>query len=1323
MVPVWLTQDGSLRASTLNHALRVKGSESLPSFLPVDDVIHAEFSTGDMRTFLRSGVGFSELGTHEFIRDYLLRQWPDLTDKVRHEALRWLREAHMDNRLVVPGQPSLTDQLRQAQLVPTKQGDWRRGADVFFPSPWLTDIVGPQAPVIDPKVSPKITPELRRSRSHEKVPDPLRWERFWHLLDVQRFPSTSDLVAVVDECLVTPEPERRTRIQTVVHGLDRMVEDLRHEDDWGEILQTLTTGLEPLQKLHWIPAEGRTDLMRPRDVAPPFQRLRELAGHGLLFTDVRFLPDSVLPDLLKFHTEVDVAEVLAHLDALASTGAPPSAKVYQWLAEHRQDLPRKKDLSDRFLIYENGRYYRPRDLLLVETGDFGDYRPVIPESAPSQLKDLYRALGARSIIEATDYLDVLEEIAAKAAKNPIPPDQGDESVIRSAYRWLARAAAERKLPQSAELHRRLILTQDGRLDFPDKTLWEDNPHWGALAKVAAPQFCRLRDATFLPWYLAAGVRPLTSAMRRELERAEGEQPAPDISTRLRARWPFLRRIILHFGGAPEKCEDWLSGLQTFLATRLQIKGSIEGLGGFSSTEELAWVESEGDPARLVITPGYEGLAAGGQCVGEVLLQKAGLGACVEGALFIQIIARVVEAPEEGALGHVLDVSGVRRDGVALPKLHQQTRYLTIPVLESEPAPSKPVATFPEPEPADSQGPSGATDGVPHRTVEVEADIADGRVTAPQAGSSMPAEQENERVRQRRGSTAPLAPETLSPTDGKEPQFEPTTPHPSPSLAGRRTDARAPVKPKPAWTGVSARYEGNVRLQAPRGTNNALRALGYHLDQDKKELEERITAAETAQPETGVVTIVLRAEALYLGVIELPDAAEKLCPLDRSEFRLTTQLDRRGVTVKLDRARHVLFNQTDLPHFLWAHDWPPGTILTLSRTGTFDEFELRTRPAECVIKNVIRFTPDERGAPRSHTDPEVRFHIQVDEDVYRSARRWEELELMTQPVDEGVITAIVHVLQDHAAHGEIVVNESTLRHEVFARRRCSYASVAIALRQRPHVFERVGTQGWRLLPPRERPVFSHATAPANNEAPALAPAGPADDSEAIVPWLNRARARMSTWAEHVDPRLALQVLRPMLQQLSHLVRQLEDVLAVPERSRREPPVQPALQASPPSVEAEPPGTPLLTLAERLKTLRKVDARDPATVVRVLRGVAEAVGGSRAHATAAVLYLVVARLEAGFGLGTKDAVASLRCAEQHLELASLRQAAVAVHAAAERVGQGVMWPGTGPRSGPNAQQVREKGCVGMWWLAAHTANRELFDTHLRAALAVVDLPAAR
>ncbi len=331
--------------------------------------------------------------------------------------------------------------------------------------------------------------------------------------------------------------------------------------------------------------------------------------------------------------------------------------------------------------------------------------------------------------------------------------------------------------------------------------------------------------------------------------------------------------------------------------------------------------------------------------------------------------------------------------------------------------------------------------------------------------------------------------------------------------------------------------------------------------------------------------------------------------------------------------------------------------------------------------------------------------------------------MALPVDKGVVAAIVDVLERLAARGELIANESVLRHEVFAARRCSYASIAIALRERPKLFERAGPHGWRLLPPPERSRSStpRQLAAPSVEAPApAAAAGETDDSEAIVPWLNRASARISIWAERVDARLALTVLRPMLQQLVRLVQRLEDTLPRPGRSDSEPPV--VFPVPPPAkafVRQESSDDDLRALAESVKDLKKVSVVDPANVVTVLRRVAEAVGALHAPATAAVLYLLLARLEATTLGGIGDGTVSLRRAARYLQEASLRQPAATVDIVAQRVAQGMPWPRTAQRLGSNGEQVRDKGCRGAWWQATYSAQRKLFDTHLTEALALTDL----
>ena|GEM_PF-4975971 len=552
--------------------------------------------------------------------------------------------------------------------------------------------------------------------------------------------------------------------------------------------------------------------------------------------------------------------------------------------------------------------------------------------------------------------------------------------------------------------------------------------------------------------------------------------------------------------------------------------------------------------------------------------------------------------------------------------------------------------------------------------------------------------------------------------------QPVIPPPTPKPAEPRSATRTPAKAKREWNGPSAHYDGEVRLRAPRGTNDTLRTRGYNLEDDKAALEEKVAAVEAEQPETDAVRIVLRAEALYLGVIELPDAVVGLFPRDRTQFRLTSPMDRKGISVELDRKRYVLFNRQDLPNFLWAHDWPPGAILTLSRTGTVDEYELRARPMECIVRDVITFWPGERGEPQRRTDAEVHLSVQVDEDTYRSARRWEDFDLMAQPVDKGVVAAIVDVLERLAARGELIVNESALRHEVFAARRCSYASIAIALRERPKIFERVGPHGWRLLPPpeRSRSSTSRQLAAPSVEAPApAAAASQTDDSEPIVPWLNRASARISVWAERVDARLALTVLRPMLQQLGCLVQRLEDALPRPGRSDNEPPAVFPVPPAKASVGQESSDDALRALAEGVKALKKVSAVDPANAVTVLRRVAEAVGALHAPATAAVLYLLLARLEATTLGGIGDGTVSLRRAARYLQEASLRPPAATVDTVAQRVAQGMPWPRTAQRLGSNGEQVRDKGCRGAWWQATYSAQRKLFDTHLTEALALTDL----
>ena len=498
----------------------------------------------------------------DFLRD-LGAKWLDLQRYARELVPRALRDqqalsADARRALILLFAEELSrlrddkqtqEALSPCPLVECQDGVFRRGKDVYFETDGVIEALG-DAPLA------RLLPERP-----EAVRELYRW------LGVADEPRLADILQRLTSIVAVP-PTAQSR--QVVEQIFRHLSSRK--------IEASDPVLQKLRGMRWLPArEDGSRWFAPNEVYAVYQdylfasQARFLAFDRRLQTQGRdFL------ELLGVQLSPTTLQVVKHLQWAVANDQVVNLEVYRFLNDQAADPAILQLRGCACLLLEGIGYVAPVDAFWSEH-PYGRYRyrltPQLRSYGP-----LFTRLGVRENPTPDDALCVLKEIATAFQQSGEPLDEHAQGVLRACWRQLNEALergeiGEDKLAALRELP--VIPTEDFNLRAPDEMFHDDRPGIAERFKDFKGSYTVPRELGFWRAMEAAGVRPLSKAVRVTIVERDNPEPAGDLMERLGERWRLIARVaesLATNGGKPIK--ELIDSLRIERVSRLTIDYGI-----------------------------------------------------------------------------------------------------------------------------------------------------------------------------------------------------------------------------------------------------------------------------------------------------------------------------------------------------------------------------------------------------------------------------------------------------------------------------------------------------------------------------------------------------------------------------------------------------------------------------------------------------------------------------------------------------------------------------------------------------------------------------
>lgn len=477
---------------------------------------------------------------------------------------------------------SLTAQqaLSACPIVECADGQFRLPAVVYFEGDLVTAILSSTVPIA-----------LLPAEDKDAV------AALWRWLGVASVPRPNEIVRrVADLTSAPPDKRRRALVQQAFSQVGLQ---------WTYAYREQHADFSRLQQMAWLPASGnRKEWFSPRRIYAVFSRY--LFASQADFLDVPTPQQQASTKFMEFLGVPDkpsTSQVVHHLLQAAKKKEPVNKEVYTWLNNNADDPAILLLQNTPCLLLEGDQYVRPEQ---VFWGDhpFGRYRYRLGELFLSYGRLLER-LKVKKSPEPEDAILVLREIRAEFAASHVPLDPSTSRILLQCWTMLSTALEQETLdPKSLVELRRLesILDVRDMITPPEQMYFEDRP--GLKEK-----FLRL-EHNVIPrpegaWLAmqAAGVRPLSQAVRIRLEQCLDEMPRDDVRERLQERRALIARVL-----AARRDGNWnqalLKELEVRCASRLVLTHTVNTFFGvLSAAAEEAAAYLDVDEAVLYFVDG------------------------------------------------------------------------------------------------------------------------------------------------------------------------------------------------------------------------------------------------------------------------------------------------------------------------------------------------------------------------------------------------------------------------------------------------------------------------------------------------------------------------------------------------------------------------------------------------------------------------------------------------------------------------------------------------------------------------------------------------
>lgn len=456
--------------------------------------------------------------------------------------------------------------LASCPIVECVDGIFRTPDKVYFASGGLRSLLGDDVPVAE-------------GTSHQSIRTLLNW------LGVAEKPRMVDILERVRVLVQQQLPQgiARSSVQQIfAHLAKRWADDL-NEDPL----------LTQMQTMQWLPASGDTSSWhKPANLYTKFRKY-------IFETQAQFVDMAEQEKVSEFLRYLGVKSepppelVVKHLLQSASENNPVIDEVYNFL-NHNAQHPAVGLLVGRACLHlkDHHRYVRPEHVFWGEH-HFSPYRFRLSQEMRGY-GALFDRLGVRETPDKTDAIKLLKEIGDKFGATNAPLDGEAKGIVLQCWKLL-NESPDQSL-RELQNHKVVPNGQDV-LEFPSAVYFDDRPGYAEKLGLLNSVIPRPQDA----WRAmqAAGVRPLSEAVRTTL--VEREQPAPEENLRglVVSRKGLIARVVeAHRGESGD--DGWDLDLLDILRVESVSSLSVEYKVGYRRSPEPVPVTAYYNPGDGIL---------------------------------------------------------------------------------------------------------------------------------------------------------------------------------------------------------------------------------------------------------------------------------------------------------------------------------------------------------------------------------------------------------------------------------------------------------------------------------------------------------------------------------------------------------------------------------------------------------------------------------------------------------------------------------------------------------------------------------------------------
>ena len=523
-------------------------------------------------------LGVRKLDFRTYVLGYLSKALDNesLDQEVRSSALTLLANRFDE----LKEDDEVCQKLSSIRLIRCTDGKIRRSNECYFPTDTVQVVLGADANIV-----------------LDEREGPVR--ELFKRLGVASEPRLRDVVLAVrgtadGPCSVTAVD----RMRKVVDYLGRRFEDTKENLE-----------LNSLKSIAWLPARGDTSQWhKPDFLYAPFRSYLFESQAKILDIPPQNLNSSFLK-FLGIRIEPSPDLVVRHLLHCADHEKPVNDEVYRFLDEHFDDPAIPKLKSEKCLYL--GCAYRSPDNVFLGEHPFGPYRWRLSDDLSLRYGRLLKTIGVSHEPDHEDALRVLHEISSEFGDTNRRLGDEEYAVLIGCWQMCEKALEQGTMSDQClgDLRETKCISNKDRDLYPPTWLFFENrvglaAKFGAfLEKNVIPHQPKVERA-----FLAAGVRPLGSAVKVQLLRHETPGDDPHTIHRLDQRYNEIARVLFpHL--TPQEFEsacERLCNLKCKSATLLEFRFSLNafkrylesqsetGSALYDPAEHLLWTTQRDD---------------------------------------------------------------------------------------------------------------------------------------------------------------------------------------------------------------------------------------------------------------------------------------------------------------------------------------------------------------------------------------------------------------------------------------------------------------------------------------------------------------------------------------------------------------------------------------------------------------------------------------------------------------------------------------------------------------------------------------------------------